>query len=127
MATTATITGTSVNEINPKIDLTVRVFDNFYNFQVIVPVDEYDAVNSYFLTVFKTKAAADSFTTTLFRIAQETNTPVLTLLAQISNQDQIQLTNTLAYYLNGMRSPSTLVGIYNATVPNYYTARNVLP
>jgi hypothetical protein len=51
---------------------------------------------------------------------------VLTILDAISDQDQLQLNSTLAYYLNGMRSPATLLGINSAVVPNYYAARNVL-
>lgn len=116
----------SVNEINPQIDLTVRVFDDFYNFAVDVDANEYDTVNSYFESVFTSNQTALNFTTTLFRIADQTGVPVLTLLDQIQDQDQIQLNATLAYYLNGLRSPTTLVGINEPVVPNYYTARNVL-
>jgi hypothetical protein len=32
----------------------------------------------------------------------------------------------MAYYLNGLRSPSTLLGVSNPVTPNFYTARNVL-
>jgi hypothetical protein len=48
-------------------------------------------------------------------------------LDQIQDQDQLQLTATLAYYLNGIRSPSTLLGVNSVLTPNYFTARNVLP
>jgi hypothetical protein len=118
--------GSSVNTINPNVDLTVRVYDNFYNFAIQVDANEYDVVNSYFISVFGDKQIARNFTTTLFRIAQETNTPVLTLLQQIEGQDTITLTNTLAYYLNGLRSPATLLGINATVTPIYWTARNVL-
>jgi len=116
----------SVNETNNKIDLTVRVFDQFYLFDLQVPAAEYDVVNSFFESVFKTKDAAKNFTTALFRVAQETNTPVLTLLSQMQGQDTISVTATLAYYLNGLRSPSTLLGVNSVLTPNYFTARNVL-
>lgn len=116
----------SVNTANPKVDLTVRVFDQFYSFDVSVPAAEYDIVNSYFESVFKTKEAARNFTTALFRVAQETNTPVLTLLDQVQGQDSIKVSATLAYYLNGLRSPSTLLGVNSVLTPNYFTARNVL-
>ena len=39
----------TVNAVNPNIDATVRVFDNFYKFEVNVPAAEYDVVYSYFL------------------------------------------------------------------------------
>lgn len=116
----------SINEINPKIDLTVRIFDTFYNYSEEVDTNEYDTVYSFFLQAMKDKTAAQNFTTTLFRIASKTQTSVLTILDAISDQDQLQLNSTLAYYLNGMRSPATLLGINSAVVPNYYAARNVL-
>jgi hypothetical protein len=116
----------SINEINPKIDLTVRIFDTFYNYSEEVDTNEYDIVYSFFFQAMKDKLAAQNFTTTLFRIASKTQTPVLTILDAISDQDQLQLNSTLAYYLNGMRSPATLLGINSAVVPNYYAARNVL-
>lgn len=116
----------SVNETNNKIDQTVRVFDQFYLFDTQVPVNEYDIVNSFFESVFKTKQAAKNFTTALFRVAQETNTPVLTLLGQMQDQDTISVNATMAYYLNGLRSPSTLLGVNTVLTPNLYSARNVL-
>lgn len=115
----------SVNETNYSIDQTVRVFDTFYAFDLQVPADEYDAVNSYFRSVFTDRIAANNFTTTIFRIARETNTPVLTVLQQLNNQDEIALTASLSYYLNGVRSPTTLLGINAAVTPNIFTARNV--
>jgi len=115
----------SVNVANPKLDTTVRVIDEFYGFQVDADANEYDAVNSFFRASFNNKSAADSFTSALFRIADETKTPVLALLDQIRDQDQIQLTATMSYYLNGLRSYTTLLGINQPVVPNFYTARNV--
>jgi hypothetical protein len=116
----------SVNQLNPKVDFTVRVFDQFYDYAQDVPVNEFDVVNSYFKSVFQDNTIAKNFSTTLFRISSEIDTPVLTLLNEITGQDSIQLTTTLAYYLNGMRSPATLLGVNAVTTPNFWTARNVL-
>ena len=116
----------SVNEVNSKVDLTVRVFDNFYNFSVEVDSNEYDVVNSYFKSVFKNNQIAQNFSTTLFRIAQETETPVLVLLEQIQGQTRVEMTATLAYYLNGLRSPATLLGINSPVIPTFWAARNVI-
>jgi hypothetical protein len=117
----------SVNEINPKIDTSVRVFDTFNDFGIDVPADEYDVVNSYFRSVFADDTAANNFTTTIFRIANETNTSALTVLSQIQDGDRIRVTLNIAYFLNGLRSPSTLLGINTAVTPNAWAARNVLP
>ena len=116
----------TVNETNPKLDLTVRVFDDFNSFAIEVDANEYDVVNSYFESVFENKQIAKNFTTTLFRIASESEIPVLTLLDQIAGQTQIEMSVTLSYYLNGLRSPATLLGVNATVIPNFWTARNVL-
>lgn len=117
----------SVNTVNPKVDLTVRIFDRFYQYQTDVPAEEFDLVNSFFLSIFGSKPVAENFTVTLFRVSEESGIPVLSLLAELEGQSQLELTATLAYYLNGLRSPSTLVGINATVTPNFWAARNVLP
>lgn len=115
----------TINQINPKIDQTVEIYDNFYNYSANIPAMEYDIVLSFFKSAFTTTEAAENFTVSLFRIAEETNTSALTLLQTFEGQNSVQLTVTMAYYLNSVRSPATLLGVLTPTVPNYYTARNV--
>jgi pyruvate/2-oxoacid:ferredoxin oxidoreductase alpha subunit len=116
---------TTINALNPKTDLSVRVFDGFYNFEIQVPASEYEVVYSFFRSVFTTNEAAGNFTVSLFRIAAQTQTPVLTLLQQMEGKNQLEINSTLAYYLNNLRSPATLLGIGATVTPNYYAARNV--
>lgn len=116
----------SVNNVNPSLDATVRIFDEFYNFELNVPVAEYDAVNSYFESALKDKTAARNFTTALFRVSRQSNTPVLVLLDEIQKQPEVQLTAVLAYYFNSYRSKTTLLGVGGVNFSNYYVARNVL-
>ena len=108
----------TVNQINDRIDQTVRVFDQFYNYDENVPTLEYDSVFSFFRSTFKTAEA-------LFRVAQNSNNNVMNLLQTFENQTPPQITATLCYYLNGIRSPTTLLGVLVPTTPNFYTARNV--
>jgi hypothetical protein len=115
----------TINEINPKIDQTVQIFDQFYNYSANVPAMEYDIVLSYFRSVFTTTLAAENFTTALFRVAEESDTSALTLLQSMEGQNSVQLTISMAYYLNSIRSPATLLGVLQPTTPNFYTARNV--
>ena len=117
----------TVNAINPRVDLTVRIFDDFDNVVLEVDANEYDVVNSYFESIFVDKEDAANLTNTFFRISQETGVSVQILLNQVAGQTSMQVTSTMAYYLNGLRSPSTLLGVSNPVTPNYYTARNVLP
>jgi hypothetical protein len=115
----------SVNVTNPKIDTTVRIFDDFYAYESIVPGNEYDAIYAFFKVVMNDDKVAQNFTTTLFRVASATNVSAIVLLQQLQAADSLQLTVLMAYYLNGIRSPSTLLGIHQVATPNYYTARNV--
>jgi len=117
---------TTVNYTNYNQDLTVRVFDRFYDYDVNVPAAEYDVVYSYFLQEMGTKQAAGNFTVSLFRIASETNIPALTLLTQFSGESGVNLDVSLAYYLNQIRSRATLLGVSNPVTPNFYAARNVI-
>ncbi len=116
----------SVNIVQNAIDPNVRIFDSFYGFDTVVPTNEYDVVNSYFESVFGSNDAAANFSVTLFRVAQAYNIPVLTLLDELSRVDEVTLNVTLCYYLNGIRSNSTLLGVNSIVVPNKNVARNVL-
>ena len=77
-----------------------------------------------------TTQAAGNFTVSLFRVAETTKIPALTLLAQFQNEGQAQLGMNLdvqmAYYLNQIRSRATLLGVSVAVSPNFYAARNVV-
>lgn len=115
----------SVNVPNKSTDLTVQIFDRFYGFQQRVPVDAYDAILSYFKSVFGSGEAAGNMTVAVFRISHATNIPAMTLLQQFQGQAAPQITLTLAYYLNGIRSKSTLLGLNVPTQPNYYVAHNI--
>jgi hypothetical protein len=115
----------SVNAVNNKTDLTVQIFDRFYGYQQQVPVDAYDAVLSYFKSVFNSREAAGNFTVSVFRISHATNIPVMDLLQQFQGQSAPEITLTLAYYLNSIRSRSTLLGLNVPTQPNFYVSRNI--
>ena len=116
----------SINETNYKIDLTVRVFDDFFGFELLVDAADWDVVSSYFKSIYTTKIAAENFATALFRVANEQNESVLTLLQQLQTASgPAELDLTLAYYLNNLRSNSTLLGTSQPVQPNYYAARNV--
>jgi hypothetical protein len=49
---------TTINTINRSVDLTVRIFDDFDNFALEVPVNEWDVVLSFFEKVFGIGEAA---------------------------------------------------------------------
>ena len=116
----------TVNYANPTQDKTVYIFDNFYSFELYVDASLYDVVLSYFKSVFDNEDAAKNFTLNLFRISESTGDPAIELLDSIRGQNQIELSATFAYYLNNLRSNSTLLGINAVTTPAFYAARNVI-
>ena len=116
----------TVNYANPNTDLTVRIFDDFYGYDVNIPAEEYDVVHTYFLSVMTTRQAAGNFTVSLFRVAEDTGIPALTLLKEFQGLNGMSLSASLAYYLNSIRSRATLLGVGTAVTPNFYQARNVL-
>jgi pyruvate/2-oxoacid:ferredoxin oxidoreductase alpha subunit len=115
----------SVNSINKSADQTIKLFDQFYGYQQNVAANDYDAVLSYFLSVFGSPEAATNFTVSLFRVANQSNIPVMTLLQQFQGKTKPQITLQMTYFLNGVRSASTLLGINVPTQPNYYIAHNI--
>ena len=115
----------SVNTYNSSIDSTVQIYDRFYGYQQQVQAVEYDAVYSYFESVFKNPDAAANFAISLFRISRLSKTPVMTLLQQFQGMTTPQITLTLAYYLNSARSRSTLLGLNVPAQSNYYVAHNI--
>jgi hypothetical protein len=116
----------TVNYTNPNLDLTVRVYDQFYDYDVNVPAAEYDIVHTYFLSVMTTRQAAGNFTVSLFKVADDTGISPLTLLQEFQGLTGVNLSASLAYYLNAIRSRATLLGVGVPMVPNFYQARNVL-
>ena len=110
-----------------QMDQTVRIFDSFYAFNVKVNASEYDIVNAYFTSVCATRNIAGNFTAVLFRIAQEENINVLTLLSYIQGtNNNLEMNQIIAYYLNGLKSKTSLYGISNTPAPNQTIARNIV-
>jgi len=108
------------------LDQTIRIFDSFYSFNLVVPGNQYDIVHSYFLSVCATKTIANNFTAVLFRIAQDTGVDVMELLNQIKGTSKMELNQILAYYLNSFKSKTSLYGIAIIPKSNQPVARNIV-
>ena len=107
-------------------ELTVKIFDDFYSFNMVINGNEYDIVNGYFRTVCATRAIAGNFTTFLFRISQETGIPVLDLLGQIQGTNKLQMNQVISYYLNSFKSKTSLYGMSTVPQSNQPVARNIV-
>lgn len=116
----------TVNYTNTNVDLSVRIFDDFYKYNVNVPAAEYDIVYSFFKQNMENARVAGNMTVSLFRVADYTKIPVLTLLDTMKGKTGLDLTINMAYFLNNIRSNATLLGVNANPAPNYYAARLVI-
>lgn len=107
-------------------DLTVKIFDAFYDLNLVVNADQYEVVWSYFKQYTSSDVVAKSFTQTLFRIANETQINVLDLLQTFEGSDSMKVTLTMAYYLNSVSNKTVMFGVNNLIVPNNTVQRNIV-
>jgi hypothetical protein len=107
-------------------DQTVKIFDDFYAFNLIVNASEYDIVFSYFKSICDTTKIAGNFAVYLFRISQETQIPVLDLLSYIQGKTKLETNTVIAYYLNSFKSKTSLYGFGTVPQPNEAVARNIV-
>lgn len=115
-----------LNGPQTQLDKTVRVFDSFYNYDMSISADTYEIVYSYFKSVCVTNNIAQNFTTALFRIASVTEENVLDLLDNIKTNKGVSVDNVMAYYLNSLKSKTTLYGVSITPIPNEPVQRNVV-
>jgi hypothetical protein len=108
------------------IEQTIRIFDEFYGFNLIISPNDYDIVHSYFTGVCDTKQIADNFTVYLFRIAQETGIPVLDLLNYIQGKSKMEVNTVIGYYLNSFKSKTSMYGFGTVPQANQNVARNIV-
>ena len=114
------------NDLTSQLDNTVKVFDRFYSQDVNVNASEFDVVYSYFKNVCQSENTAKNFTAIIFRMAAYTGESAITLLEFVQGKRGLELNATIAYYLNSLKSKTTLYGVANLPVPNPTVQRNVV-
>jgi len=109
------------------VDKTVRIFDNFYTTLLTVNGSDYDVVYSFFKSVTENTKVAGNMTSMLFRIAQEGDYNVMSLLELLKGVDnKLQLNQVMAYYINTFKSKSSMYGVGILPKPNEAVQRNVV-
>lgn len=110
------------------IDQTVLIYDSFYSLNLKVDAAQYDMVYSFFYEKSKNPTTAGNFTVLIFRISQESKIPVTTLLAELRGDsvEKLNVSTKIAYYLNSLKSKTSLYGLASLPLPNQSVARNVV-
>lgn len=117
---------TTINGPQSQLDSTVKIYDSFYNFDLVVEANQYDLIYSYFYEISKSVNIAKNFTTIIFRISNLTSTNPLDLLDELRNTTQFNANSLLTYYLNSIQNKSVLYGINLIVDPNLQVQRNIV-
>ena len=99
-------------EVN-EYDQTVRIFNNFYTADLTVPSNEWEVVYSYFVGT-SNPTTASAFASVLEDIQGK------------SQNNKLNLSQTMAFYLNLIRSKTALYGVSTVPSPNQAVQRNIL-
>jgi len=117
----------TVNVTKDTQEQSVTLFDEFYNKTTAISQNDYEIVRTFFKSYGYNNDIADDFTAVFFQILDAYNITQDELLKEFkASGDAVALSQTVAYYLNGLRSKTTLVGVSVVQQPNYYAARNVV-
>ena len=109
------------------LDRTVRIFDAFYQANMKVNASEYDLVHGYFTRVCGDNSIANNFTTVLFRISTQTGVNVQVLLGELQGVNgSLAMNKQICYWLNSLKSKTSLYGVSVIPAPVIPVARNVV-
>jgi hypothetical protein len=108
------------------MDTTVKIFNQFYNLDLVVSAYEYELVYSFFIKYLSDEQTAKSFSENLFRVANITQVPVLDLLASFGNGSALEINATMSYYLNSLNNKTVLYGVSSPMIPNNVVQRNIV-
>ena len=117
---------TIIDSPRTQIDNTVRLFDNFYNFDLVVDANQYEIVHSFFYEMTKNKNSTDNFTLLIFRIATLSGENPLNLINYLNGKTNLEINSILAYYLNSAKSKTSLYGVSSTPQPNQNVQRNIV-
>ena len=108
------------------VDTTVKIFDQFYDLDLVVNADQYEIVYSFFKGYTSSISTAKSFTSILFLISNQTQINVLELLETFEKSDKLSISLTMAYYLNSVSNKTVMFGVNNVMIPNNTVQRNIV-
>jgi hypothetical protein len=102
------------------------ITENLYNSKVPIDANQYELVLSFFKSVTSNLTAAKAYSQTLFNISAQTGYDIMDLLESLQGQDGIQVSASLAYFLNSFSDKTVMYGITQVIQPDQNVARNIL-
>jgi len=118
--------GISLDEPKSSLDNTVKIFDSFYNTELVINASEYEIVHSYFADLTGSNNIANNFSIFIFRIASLTDKKSFEILDYIKGKSKLEVNALMAYYLNGVKTKTALYGISVSPIPNQHIQRNIV-
>jgi len=104
---------------------TVRTINQDTNNYNVNP-SEYDYVLSFFKQHFADSAVASQFTDMIIQLSIQLNLSATDIVSNMNGKNGIEIEAELAYYINGTRSNSSLLGVAIIPQPNFYVSRAVI-
>ena len=105
---------------------TMRIFGDYFDKQVTVNSNEFDAVKSFFQGKDYTDESADTIAYVICRQAKIDNVSAMTVVDQLSETDPQELTDIVAEILNLYRFKSSLIGRKQDNATPTIVSRNIL-
>jgi hypothetical protein len=116
----------SLDESQGTLDASVKLIDNFFDEDPVINSNEFELMNSYFLSVCEDVSIARNFTSFMFKISANTGKPALELLEDIRGASKLEMNATIAYYLNLYKDKHLLYGISVIPQPVPTIQRNII-
>jgi hypothetical protein len=105
---------------------TVSLSTSLTDIGIKVDANTYEIVLAFFTGMTTSQKTAKAFTENLYRISQQTEIDVLTLLESFEGTDKMSMTMTMAYYLNSFSNKTVMYGVNNIIQANQPVARNIV-
>jgi len=118
--------GNTLNDVVYSDANNIRFVNDYTHIPVDFNSNEYEIVISFFKKAMKDPKTAENFTQSIFQVAARSGISPTSIVETMKGQTGLTLSSSLAYYLNGIRSNSTLLGVQGLGTPNFYTGRSVI-
>lgn len=115
-----------VNETSTDQIKTLSFFNGYFEKTLQINANLYDTVLGFFNLRMNSLEAAQAMTAAVITSAFENNVDPLQLIKSMRDLDSIQLTDTLALYLNETRRNTSLLGTIQPRQVNRNVARNII-